>query len=157
MHIVFEFKGEKLVSRKLLRLTGNVKDFTPAFTKIADDLRASERDLFDSEGTSSGRPWAPIRQTTIDSKLRRHQDPRILHATGRLERSFTSGAGRVAGSDQIVVITPSSLAFGSSVEYAGAHQLGTDDLAKRRPLDLAERERHRMVERLQQHALAGVR
>jgi hypothetical protein len=54
--VLFEFEvhGEKLVSRRMHRLADRVVDFSPAFEKVADDLRASEQRLFDSEGASSG-------------------------------------------------------------------------------------------------------
>lgn len=157
MRFEFEVHGDKLVSRRLLRLAGNITDFSPAFEQIADDLRESERDLFNTEGASTGRPWAPLKKHTLDAKLARHQDPRILHREGDLERSLTGGHAGTAADNQVVVITPSALAFGSSLPYAGAHQRGTDRLPKRRPLDLAERHRQQMVKRLQHHAMVGVR
>jgi phage gpG-like protein len=152
MRLEFEVHGEKLVSRNLLRLSNRITDASPAFEHIAGQLLGWEGDLFDSEGDSAGRPWAPLRKTTLDAKLRRHQDPHILVATGALRDSLTMKGAE----DQTIIITPSSLTFGSTVPHARFHQRGTDRTPQRRPLDLSEANRKAMVRTLQRHVLVGV-
>jgi phage gpG-like protein len=145
-----------VISRRLLRIADRVIDFSPAFVQIADDIRASEQELFDTEGASAGRPWERLRPHTVQAKLAHGQDPRILHRDGPLEASLTEGHGGTPGDpNQVVVITPSALAFGSSLPYAGAHQRGSGHVPQRRPMDFSEHTKQQLVKRLQAHALGG--
>jgi phage gpG-like protein len=153
MRFELEVHGDQLISRRLLRIADRLIDFTPAFIKIADDIRASEQQLFDTEGASAGRPWQALRQHTIDAKVRQGQDPRILHRDGALEQSLTKGHGGTPADNQILIITPSALAMGSSLPYAGAHQRGTGSLPQRRPMDFAEHTKQQLIKRLQAHAM----
>jgi hypothetical protein len=148
----FQIYGDRLIRRKLLRIGDRVGDLSPAFTVMVDQIRRMEVQLFDTEGASSGRKWAEIQRSTIDRKIAAKLDVRVLHATHRLRDSFTAGHGASAAKDQVVVVTPSAMAFGSTVPYAARHQrprTGT----RRRPLDFSEGDKRQLIKGLQRFVL----
>jgi hypothetical protein len=151
----FEIYGDRLIQRKLLRVGDRVDDLSPPFTVMADQIRRFEVRLFDSQGASSGRRWEGLTKSTIDRKIAMGLDRRVLHATLRLRRSFTEGRGDHAGTDdQVVVITRSSLAFGSSLKYAARHQRPRSG-TRRRPLDFNETQKRHLIKGLQRYTLTG--
>lgn len=156
MRLEFEVYGEKLISRQLLRIADRTVDFTPVWGSVADFIRGGETDLFDTQGASSGRPWEQIQPATIARKIAQDLDPRILHATHRLRDSLTEGHGDTPGNaDQVLITTPSAIAFGSNVPYAGRHQNPKDGGTQRRPLDFNETGKQHIVKQLQAYALRG--
>lgn len=149
MDFQFEIYGEKLIARKLLRIGDRARDLSPAFDVTVRQMLGMETALFDSEGASSGRPWAPVAPSTLAKKIAAGLDHRTLHMTLRLRRSLTERGA----TDQIVVITPSAMAFGSSVPYAGRHQRPRTGTA-RRPLDFSESNKRTIIKGLQEFVVA---
>lgn len=87
---------------------------------------------FDSAGKLASPRWAPLSPRTLLEKARRGFGGKpIMRRTDRLYRSLTLG---VRTSDSVVEVTPTSLRFGTSVEYAGFHQRGGRHLPRRQLL-----------------------
>ena len=89
----------------------------------AEEIRALIADSFGGSRAPDGEPWEPLAPATI--ARRRGSSSKPLLDTGRLANSITAEPSRTA------------LTFGTNVEYAGPHQLGTADIPQRRflPVD----------------------
>ncbi len=144
----FEAHGDKLVSREILDMGDRALDARPAFRLIADDFRQFERARFDSRGEGTWRPLAP---STIAEKARKGQDPRILHATGRLRASLTEREDP----DAYERIFPNFMLFGSSVPYAHYLQTGTRKMPARKPLGFTEEQKVTTLKHLQRYIVHG--
>lgn len=145
--------GDKLVSRRILRLEDRAIHARPAFEKMGEKLLRHEKRLFASDGASGGPPWAPLAASTIAAKAARGQDPRILRATGALHSSLTDkgDAANIFHADD------DGLEFGSRLAYARYHQHGTKRMPKRKPLQLNETQKRDLLRILQKHLMAADR
>lgn len=147
----FEVEGEQLISRKILRMGERAVDARPAWRKIRDLFIDFEGDLFASDGASSGRPWKPLLEGTVEGKVKAGLDRRILRARRELEGSLT----RKGGAGQVFEMGPTFMVFGSSLKQARFQQRGTKILPARRPLDFAEGQKRQAVKVLQRFVLTG--
>lgn len=139
MRIDLEVRGVDVTARKLSRLGRRAVDMRPAFDRIADEFIEGERRRF-----STGSGWAPLASATKARKRREGLDPRIMHATGRLEGVLT----RRSAAGQVLVIDRDSITFGlkggRSKGYAGViSQRGRKSQPVRKVVVLAQRERRR--------------
>lgn len=98
-------------------IAGRGADARPAWPTIFKLMQADTEDRFDHDGKGL---WKPLAEITKETKARKNQDPRIMRATGALERSLiadrTRGAIRKKSRYQLV--------YGSKVFYARFHQSG---------------------------------
>ena len=152
VRLQIETFGEDAVNRDLLRFGVRSLDATPAFIKISEDMSADLAELFASEGSSSGHPWAALADSTVLYKSQQNLDPRILHATLDLRNSLVNPAD----SDAINLITDDSLTKGTNVDYAIFHRKGTAKMPKRDPADLNEIQKRGYVKTLQRWVVEGV-
>lgn len=153
MRLTIEGFGTKTVERDLLRFSDNLEVPALALEAIADFLRAAEMRQFDTQGGNSG-GWAPLKQATIDEKVRNGLDPRILRATERLRMSLIDKFD----ADHIEEpLSPTSLRFGSRVPYGIFHQTGTSRMPKRPPLELSAADKVGIVKVVQKALLVGVK
>lgn len=148
MRFEFQSLGDTLISREILRFGDRAGDASPAFRSIANDLRDAERERFDTVGRGT---WKPILPATLKAKLATGQDPRVLHATRLLRDSLT----RKGAPDSLEVVTPSSLAFGTTVPYARFLQQGTSKMPARKPIGFTEPEKKAAVKVLQRYVITG--
>lgn len=120
--------GNNVILERLRSLTARAADLTPYFTAITASFRSSEMQRFDQEGPG----WAPLKQSTIERKLRAGSGTpyTILERFGGLRGSLTGmGAGgfvrmTAIGDDQMLYIGTAILDdYGST--YANRHQGGT--------------------------------
>lgn len=114
MRLEVQAVGERVVSRELLRMAGRADDVHPAMEDIRDSLYQFYVRQFDSQGGEGGARWEAIQQRTIDRKVSRGKDPRVLHESLRLRKSLTGKGG-----ENVAVPTGSSLVVDSTVPYAG--------------------------------------
>ncbi|MCA1571704.1 MAG: phage virion morphogenesis protein [Chloroflexi bacterium] len=147
MSLTFEVSvhGEKLVSRRILRLEHQALHAKPAFEAIGESLLRRERKLFATEGASGGQAWAPLAAATIRAKAGKGQDPRILRATGALHSSLTDRTD----SRNLFDADDDGIVFGSRLPYARYHQHGTRRMPQRRPLQLKEQQKRDVLRILQ--------
>ncbi len=143
-------KGQSLAVRRLGGIRGD--SLTNATAGV--DPRTNEPLVniqFDSQGGYGSGGWQPLADSTVKSKAARGLDPRIMHATLRLRRSLVDQGG----ADQLLEVTPSSLAYGTTVEYAKFHQQGGGNLPRRRLVEPPEGDRRQAVRTLQRFFVTG--
>jgi hypothetical protein len=88
-------------------------DARPATRRVKEKLIEANRKTFESQGSSIGKPWAPLAEATLERKSREGIDPRPLHGkTGDLGASLSGGRGKRSGA------TKTSARAGSSVWYS---------------------------------------
>lgn len=153
MGLEFEFSvfGEKLINRRLERIEMRAVRAAPAFESIAGTLRGYEKRAFNSEGATTGGPWAPISDGWLAEKRRRDLDPRVLHATHRLRDSLTQRGD----AEHLEIVTDNALVFGTLVPYAEAHQKAKPPRTKRRFLAFTEPQKRYILKRLQKFVMTG--
>lgn len=109
-------------ARQALRdLVERVSDRRPFFKNVGEILQLATKDRFLSKTGPDGVAWAPLRPSTIKSKIRKGRSPTdVLKLDGHLAGSIRT----IATNDEVQV--------GSPVDYAAIHQLGgTIDRAAR--------------------------
>jgi phage gpG-like protein len=137
MRIVFESFGHTLIDRKLLRLEGHALDPRPAYRVMAKDFYRWEEELFDTEGSSGGRKWADLKESTIKYKMRKGYPLDILQRTGDLKRSLTSGHAK----GSYAIFARSGFEMGTHIKYGVFHYEGTSKMPSRRPVMLNKENR----------------
>lgn len=149
----FNWQGVRRIQADLLRTGERAEHAGPAFEAIGDLIMDIEEEQFDTQGARTGRRWAAIKPETIARKLRRGEDPRILHATLRLRESLTNASHP----DQIFHVVNNALIFGSSVFYGEIHQnrgLGRGR-KRRRAIDFTPRDRRDIIRVMQRWIIRG--
>lgn len=150
MRLELEAFGDVQFSRELLRVGANAGDMRPAFDNVHVLLLAVENRQFGSEGGAFSGGWKPLAASTVRYKAKHGLDPRILHATGDLRRSFANNHAK----GHVYRASANEMFVGSSIPYARFHQTGTKRMPRRRPFELNEQVRRQVVKILQEH-LAG--
>lgn len=146
--LTFEVAGEVQLRRAFSRFGDGVTDLRAPFTGIADDFEKMSERIFASEGSTGGRgQWAPLTQAYAARKAKIAPGKSILRLTDRLWRSLT---GRNSA-DAIRSIKKDELRLGSKVPYGLYHQDARSPRTKRRPIDLAERDKRRWGKIVQRH------
>ena len=143
----FELLGERQIDRRLGRIELATVDATPAWEMLAESFLDTERKQFATQGGLSG-GWRPLSDRYAAWKAAHYPGKPILQRTGDLARSLTEGP-------QIRVIEPHQMVLGTDVDYAHWHQLGTDRMPRRRPVDLPRPTRVAWVKVLQRWCLTG--
>jgi phage gpG-like protein len=107
------------VGKTYERIINRGRNLRPYFLAVTRDFRQMMVLQFSSEGVFLlGHRWRQLSERTIKNKAKLGQDPRILHATRRMRKSFTTGV------EGYRVVTRDSLTIDSEVPYAGLHQTG---------------------------------
>lgn len=97
-------EGETQLSRKLLGMQNNIKDFRQPFNDSAKLLRnLFSKEVFSTEGGVIGEKWARLSPYTVAQKARLGYPPDILVRTGEMKRSFQT----IVSSDQAVIYNTS--------------------------------------------------
>lgn len=104
-------EGERQISRVLLDLDSNLKDFSEPFGRSAEYLKGVfSRDVFDSQGAAIGEKWKRLSPYTVAQKARKGFPSTPLIASGRMRESFKT----IVSSDQAVIY--------NTAEYFKYHQ-----------------------------------
>jgi hypothetical protein len=129
--------------RLLARMRSKVVDLTPVLDgPITNRVYEMFGKIWATEGRYIGHPWPKLAPSTLKAKARIHREGMgILRRYNTLWASMTK-RGAPKG---IRVVTPSSLAIGTSVSYAAAHQEGNERLPQRQfipdPEDIPKKDR----------------
>jgi hypothetical protein len=152
VEINIEVFGEKIISRRLLRLGERAIDAAPAFEAIALMFYDSEKKQFASEGVWASGGWVPDKQATLNEKIRGGYSTLTLQRTGAMMHSLTEPdapfSKKRVGPDFVEVM--------STVPYGKYHQKGTTKMAMRKPVELNQATKTAMVKILQGWVLGGV-
>jgi hypothetical protein len=108
--------GQNKAANVLNSIGGRGADARPAWPAIFTLFTGYEKERFDALGPG----WPPLAEATKESKARKGHDPRLMRATGALEKSLV--ADRARGG--IRKKSRYQLTFGSKVFYARFHQTG---------------------------------
>ena len=95
-------------------------------------------------------PWAPLADSTVESKSAAGLDPRILHATLALRESLTTGAD-----GSFTVVNDNGLWFGTSIDYAKFHQKGTSRMPQRKVIEFNVANRRSFTREIQRYVARG--
>jgi hypothetical protein len=91
-------------------LSERVQNFEPVWRQIAKDLMELEEQIFATQGSVIGKPWAPLSPKTIRQKQRKGFPLEPLVRTGRLRASLTDESSN----EMVLDIDPLGLTFGSA-------------------------------------------
>lgn len=95
MSISLQVKGAVEAAREYRAKAQRANDVRPAMERIKDFWLLSEQRQFDS-----GKGWPDIKPVSREWKMKRGLDPRVMRATGALERVLTQpnqqGRGQIA-------------------------------------------------------------
>jgi phage gpG-like protein len=122
---IVEVEGDTAVRAAFSRFGELTKDLRPAWNMILEDFYDTETNLFNSQGASGGKGWAPLAPST----LRRKKGPSILVETGDLKRSLTQKGGA-----NVAVMQPMMARFGTKDKKAPFHFYGTATMPRREPI-----------------------
>jgi phage gpG-like protein len=126
---------------------GRGADARPAWPAIFKLMQADTGQRFDRGGEGD---WQKLAEATIDAKARKHQDPRIMRASGALYKSLTGDRGRGALRRK----SRYQLTYGTSVFYARFHQLGKG-VPKRELITVDAALARRIVDALERYVSKG--
>ena len=100
LQLSWSIEGTTELSRVLIGVSDNLKDFTQPFNDSADYLkRTFSTDVFQTQGRAIGERWKRLSPATVAAKARKGQYGGPLVATGLMQQSFHS----VVSSDRAVI------------------------------------------------------
>lgn len=136
--------------RHVQRLEGigrRAGDARPALEKIRRSFYAAERARFSSDGQGQ---WQPLTTRYTAVKARKGLDPRILRATGELQRALTTGRGTGAVNE----VTSTAATLGTDLPRAVYAQRGSGR-RRRRVLVITRPRRARWTRIIHDHLVGG--
>jgi len=96
----WSIEGEKALSRALIGMATDLKDYRRPFSDSADYLtRTFSRDVFSTQGAAIGQKWKRLSPATVAAKARLGFSGGPLVRTGKMQNSFQS----VVSSEQAVI------------------------------------------------------
>lgn len=156
LSISVDVLGDRVISRRFVRIGRNAADFTEAWDTILDAFEDWTGEQFASDGSFFGTPWEPLTEGTIAQKEReRAADPaQALVRSGALALSFLGGPGHVRHVDA------GEAEWGSHNPDAMWHhgrQRSASNPVPRRPIFEPDEPRRRWVmNTLQRHVFGGL-
>lgn len=145
--ITIEVQGEQRLIAGLLELEKNWIDLRRIEGKIAGTFHGLEREQF------AGADWVPLSVDYAAQKAKQYPGKGILRRTDDLFNQLTTDAGI-----KRVSATEIELGAGGAVgEYGNWHQLGTDKMPQRKPIDIKENQFRSFSELIENDAIAFAR
>lgn len=144
IRISLTVEGEIVIDRMLEGLEERAKDLRPAWPELVTVFQKITKAAFDTEGKSTGAPWAPLALRTEKDRERQGYPPKhpILQRTQSLQRALTTGEGAY------VKTTADSLAYllAPHLDYFIYHQSRRPrtKLPRRAPVLLTADDRHEL-------------
>ena len=154
MYTSMSVRGAEVVATNFAQMANLAGNYSDAWDKVADELMKGTLRQFLSGGRRGGGSWKRLTKNWLDYKLRHGYDRRILFMEHPLSRSVT--VKDAAG--QVMRKTPTTLVFGSSIEYAKVHQLGGGRNIPARPfLKVLPSDRKKIDKILSDHLMQAFR
>jgi morphogenesis family protein len=139
-------RGVRKTYEALESLGERGNDARPAWPFVMSDLQRSTKRRFDTEGASAG--WPRVAASTLARDARGRRDPRLMRASGALEKALT--ADRARGGIRRRLKT--QMRFGTSIFYAHFHQVG-QGVPRRVLLDMDQRQVAAAADTLERHVV----
>jgi phage gpG-like protein len=87
--ISWQLEGEQQLLRNLRIKADRVKDWTPAFKKVSEELKNTfANDVFQSRGGAIGEKWPKLSPQYLAAKTRAGYPEQPLVRTGAMQKSF---------------------------------------------------------------------
>jgi len=149
LHIKFSVDGEPQFSRVFDTMSEQIESIEPALLDISTDFFQHMMRVFKMEGAVDERTrWTPLSQSYAAWKRKHYPSAKILHLTGRLEKSLTEKGSP----DNIMNLDKLTLSIGTRVPYALKHQRGVrGELPQRKIIDLTAPLKKRWTHIIHQH------
>jgi hypothetical protein len=139
--------GTRSFVRRVDGIGRRAGDASPAWERIHRSFLAGERARFRSSGAGD---WAPLTRQYLSAKTSTGRDPRVMRATGALERALTTGRGPGA----VAETTPTAATFGTDLDRAMFAQRGSGR-RRRRVLVVTRPRRTRWSRMIRDHLMEG--
>jgi phage gpG-like protein len=142
VRVDIDLYGDELVSRKLLRWSGEVVgNMSPVWDAVEDHLAT----CFERNFAQQGPAWAPLKASTIRSRIAQGYPPGpILTRSGEYRKALTTELTTHTTDSEMTVVAPA---------VPGAfHQAGTSRMAAR-PMRLTENEKRETVKIIQRYLI----
>lgn len=149
--LTFEFYGDEQVTRTLEAISDRITNSREAFDTMGDRLEAAEIRQFDSEGGYGSGGWPALSPAYAAWKAKHYPGAPILVRTGALREDLTQRPF------SIDVVEDRMALFGSAVPYGRFHQGGTDQMPRRRPIELPNSEREEWAKVMQRWIMGAGR
>jgi phage gpG-like protein len=143
----FTTTGTQKSAAVLNSIGGRGADARPAWPSIFKLMQADTAERFNRDGEGD---WQRLAEATIDAKARKHQDPRIMRASGALYKSLTGDRARGALRRK----SRYQMRYGTTVFYARFHQMGKG-VPKRELITVDAALTRRIVDALESYASKG--
>lgn len=118
-----EIFGARQWSERLARGAKAAANPRPALWEIREDMFRVIRATFTGQGRRFGGSWVALKPETVERKLTRGLDPRILMAKHRLMESMT----RRGHPNMRSRVTRDTVLLNTTLPYAETHQYGDED------------------------------
>lgn len=153
VYINITLEGVGTVKRRINGIIGKVKDLRPAFQKIGEDFRNTERKVFQGQGAYGSRSsWKPLTPKYREWKQQHYPGRPILEQTGALRSSLTS-----KGANHIEIITKNSITLGSSDPKFKWHQKDTSKMTARPPITFTKYQGDKWAKIIRDEILKGAK
>jgi hypothetical protein len=144
----WEIEGDRQLSRVLIGMGTNLKDFSEPFGRSADYLQKTfSKDVFDTQGRAIGERWKRLSPATVAQKARLGFFLGPLIRTGHMRDNFQ----KIVSSNQAVIYNPTP--------YFKYHQskAGRFRLPRRVMMALGNSQRENIVRYFQEHIRESMR
>jgi phage gpG-like protein len=141
-------EGQTQLSRKLVGLRSDLKDYTRPFSDSAFYLKSVfSRDVFDTQGAAIGERWKRLSPYTVAQKARHGYPSSPLIGSGAMQNSFKT----IVSSDQAVIY--------NTAAYFKYHQSKAprSRIPRRVMMKLASRQKEEVVRVFQQYIRESMR
>jgi hypothetical protein len=148
LQLSWTIEGETQLSRKLLTLSADLKDYTRPFSDSAFYLKSVfSKDVFETQGAAIGEQWKRLSPYTVAQKARQGYPAQPLVRTGAMQSGFQS----IVSSDQAVIY--------NTADYFKYHQSNQprSKLPRRVMMKIAENQREQIIKYFQQYIQDSLR
>jgi len=151
LYINIELEGVGKISKRINKVTENVKNLRPAFEKVADDFRSTEDKVFRGQGAYGSRAkWKKLSPIYDEWKSRHYPGRPILYRDGDLKNSLAS-----KGANHIEIIKKTSITLGSNDPKFIWHQKGTIKMPSRPPITFTKYQGNKWTNFVKEHIEGG--
>ena len=152
VYINISLSGIGTITKRVNKVSDQMKDLRPAFIKIGEDFRKTEIKVFQGQGAYGSRSaWKQLTPKYKQWKSAHYPGKPILQMTGALKNSLTT-----KGPGNIEIITKNSITLGSDDPKFKWHQKGTRKMAARPPITYTKYQGTKWINIIRDEILKGL-